>query len=88
VLKDEALDCDERYTLIMFFDQVFGLGFASVELPEREDFPSEALALLEKRLQAKKEKNWQLADRLRSELDAMGYRVKDTPTGSSLEKKM
>jgi cysteinyl-tRNA synthetase len=72
----------------MFFDQVFGLDLASVELPKEESFPPEAIALLEKRVQAKKEKNWPLADALRSELDAMGYLVKDTPTGSSLEKKM
>nr|WP_321303712.1 cysteine--tRNA ligase [uncultured Sphaerochaeta sp.] len=88
VLKDEELDGDEKYSLIMFFDQVFGLDLASVELPKEESFPPEALALLEKRLQAKKEKNWPLADSLRGELDAMGYLVKDTPTGSSLEKKM
>ncbi len=57
VLKDEELNYDEKYTLIMFFDQVFGLDLASVELPKKEDFPPpEALALLEKRLQAKKGK--------------------------------
>ncbi|NCC90621.1 MAG: cysteine--tRNA ligase, partial [Spirochaetia bacterium] len=57
-------------------------------VPEKETFPPEAEDLLLKRVQAKKEKNWALADSLRSELDAMGYLVKDTPSGSSLEKKM
>ncbi len=88
VLKDDTLSIDEKYSLAMFFDQVFGLGLQTIEKPEEESFPEEALALLQKRVEAKKEKNWALADSLRSELDAMGFMVKDSPAGSSLEKKM
>lgn len=88
VLKDDGLSIDEKYTLCLFFDQVFGLKFDSITKAEEQTFPPEAMALLQQRLEAKKEKNWALADSLRSELDAMGYVVKDTPSGSSLEKKM
>ncbi|MPM43375.1 Cysteine--tRNA ligase [bioreactor metagenome] len=88
VLKDDRLSSDEKYSLVLLFDQVFGLRLSSITAPEKETFPPEAEALLLKRVQAKKEKNWALADSLRSELDAMGYLVKDTPSGSSLEKKM
>ncbi|MGH0053511.1 MAG: cysteine--tRNA ligase [Sphaerochaetaceae bacterium] len=88
VLKDEELNPDEKYSLILFFDHVLGLKLSSIEAPKQEQYPSEVLVLLEKRLQAKKDKDWSLADSLRSELDEMGYLVKDTPTGSSLEKKM
>lgn len=88
VLKDDRLSSDEKYSLVLLFDQVFGLRLSSITAPEKETFPPEAEDLLLKRVQAKKEKNWALADSLRSELDAMGYLVKDTPSGSSLGKKM
>jgi len=74
VLKDDRLSSDEKYSLVLLFDQVFGLRLSSITAPEQETFPPEAEALLMKRVQAKKEKNWALADSLRS--------------GSSLEKKM
>ncbi|MDD3057328.1 MAG: cysteine--tRNA ligase [Sphaerochaeta sp.] len=88
VLKDDTLGYDEKYSLVLLFDQAFGLRLSEIAVPEKETFPPEAEDLLLKRVQAKKEKNWALADSLRSELDAMGYLVKDTPSGSSLEKKM
>lgn len=88
VLKDEGLSIDEKYTLCLYFDQVFGLRFDTITKAEEQTFPPEAMALLQRRIEAKKVKDWALADSLRSELDAMGYVVKDTPSGSSLEKKM
>ena len=88
VLKDENLSIDEKYSLCLFFDQVFGLKFDSITKAEEQTFPSQALALLDQRTEAKKARNWALADSLRSELESMGYVVKDTPSGSSLEKKM
>ena len=88
VLKDEGLSIDEKYTLCLYFDQVFGLRFDTITKAEEQTFPPEAMALLQQRIEAKKVKDWALADSLRSELDAMGYVVKDTPSGSSLEKKM
>lgn len=89
VLKDDELSSDEKYSLVLIFDQVFGLGLATLQVPEEKiiDDP-EALALLKKRTEAKQAKDWALADRLRSELDALGYLVKDTASGPSLEKKM
>ncbi len=88
VLKDDQLSVDEKYSLALYFDQVFGLRLASIEAPKEVQASDEALALLQKRIEAKKDKRWAEADALRSELDAMGYLVKDTPSGSSLEKKM
>ena len=39
--------------------------------------------LLEHRQQAKAEKNWALSDKIRDELSALGFEVKDTPDGFS-----
>ena len=89
VLKDDALAPDEKYSLIVKFDKVFGLGLADLEVLQIETIDDpEALLLLQKRTDAKKAKNWALADSLRQQLDAMGFLVKDTASGPSLEKKM
>jgi cysteinyl-tRNA synthetase len=89
VLKDDDLSTDEKYSLALMFDQVFGLGLAALQVPKEEviDDPK-ALRLLQKRTEAKQAKDWTLADTIREELDALGYLVKDTASGPSLEKKM
>jgi len=89
VLKDDELSLDEKYSLALMFDQVFGLGFATLQVPKEEiiDDPR-AFELLKKRTEAKQAKDWTLADTIREELDALGYLVKDTASGPSLEKKM
>ena len=50
------------------------------------DTMSEALAMLEERQKARKEKNWAEADRLRDALKAMGFAVEDTAQGPKLKK--
>ena len=45
----------------------------------------QVLTLLSERKAARKGKNWQASDRLREEILALGWRVKDTPNGQSLE---
>lgn len=52
---------------------------------ETEDaVPAEVSLLVERRLLAKKERNFELADQLRAEIAAAGYKVEDTPQGSKL----
>ncbi len=50
------------------------------------EFPQEALALLEQRQQARKDRNFPLADALRGQLKDMGFAVEDTPQGPKLKK--
>ncbi len=51
------------------------------------DIPQEVKALAEKRWQAKQNKNWAEADALRSQLDALGYVIKDNKEGYDIIKK-
>ncbi len=89
VLKDDELSRDEKYSLALAFDQVFGLGLATLQVPTVEPIDDpKALELLKKRTEAKKAKDWTLADTIREELDSLGYLVKDLASGPSLEKKM
>lgn len=65
------------------FDDVLGLGLADWE-PPVADIPAEIVALAEQRQAARAAKNWVEADRLRDEINAAGYDVKDTAVGPEL----
>jgi cysteinyl-tRNA synthetase len=62
------------------FDQVLGLGLAGWVPPE-EEIPEQVLALVAQRQEARAEKRWADADRLRDEIAAAGFEVRDTPEG-------
>ena len=76
------------YKLALDFDKVLGLSLDKVTAPalEKIDVPEDIAALAEARFAAKKEKNWAEADRLRNEIAARGYVIKDTKEGYVIEK--
>ncbi len=51
-----------------------------------EETPSEVLALLDARAEARKTKQWAESDRIRDEIKALGWEVKDTPQGQKVRK--
>jgi len=53
---------------------------------KQEEIPAELQKAFEKRLQARKDKNWQLADQLRDFIYQQGYFIEDTPQGARLKK--
>jgi cysteinyl-tRNA synthetase len=64
--------------LIMQFDAVLGvIG----EVPMEEALPAEVDALVQKREEARKAKNWKEADAIRAQLKAMGIVLEDTAQG-------
>ena len=79
--------CDV-YKLALDFDRVFALDFDKVKEEKKEIvIPDNVKQLAETRLQARKAKNWAESDRLREELSALGYSVKDTADGYELSEK-
>ena len=66
-------------------DEVLGVIFFGKA--EKEEAPAEILALLEKRSEARKAKNWAESDRLRDEIAAAGWIVKDSREGQTVSKK-
>lgn len=56
------------------------------EIQEEVEIPSDITSLADQRLQAKQEKNYALADELRSQITAAGREVKDTKDGYELNK--
>ncbi len=81
---------DEKYSLLLDFNQVFGLQLDKVVRVEEgnETLTPELFGLLEARTIAKKEKDWAKADAIRDQLKSKGYVIKDTPKGPVLEKLM
>lgn len=79
-----ATKSGEIYELLLNMDEVFGLDFAKAEEKTADEMPTltpEIEELIRKRQQARKEKNWRLADEIRDRLSGMGIQLEDTPQG-------
>lgn len=85
MLKNEPKSKD-IYDLAIHFDEALGLRLADGDLDEKEPIPQEVVDIAEKRLAARKNKDWAMSDKLREELTALGYSIKDSKDGYSIEK--
>ncbi len=79
-----------KLALIREFDKVLSLGLleAARRFAEKEggELPPEVAELAEKRAQARKDKNFALADELRARIAALGYTVEETRQGTKIKK--
>ena len=66
-------------------DEVLGVVFFGKA--EKADIPAEIQALLDKRAEARAAKNWAESDRLRDEIAAAGWVVKDSKSGQTCTRK-
>lgn len=85
MLKEPA--SKDIYDLALDFDRVFGLNFDKIEEEKKSEIPEEIVAKAEEMQAARKEKNWAVADALRAEITELGYIVKNTKDGYTIEKK-
>ena len=67
------------------FDTVLALSLDK-KSENQEKIPEEVLKLAEERLKARTEKNWAESDRLRNEILALGYSIKDSKEGYELSR--
>ncbi len=72
--------------LLLDFDRVLGVDIEKENEQKHIEIPSEINELLEKRKQARENKDWSLSDRIRDELKEKGYIVKDTKEGMTIER--
>ncbi|HNS65903.1 MAG TPA: hypothetical protein PKJ26_05410, partial [Candidatus Woesebacteria bacterium] len=87
MLKSDLAD-EQKWQLLLEFDQVLGLGVKSIDQQsyretagstiDRTTLPTEVQQLLSERQQAREQKNWQVSDELRDKLLQLGYRVEDS----------
>jgi cysteinyl-tRNA synthetase len=73
-----------KHATVLDFDRVLGLSLDQVNRPEH--LPAEIQELVDARRRAREAKNWAESDRLRDEIQARGYSVKDTREGMKLLK--
>ena len=72
--------------LLLSFDKVLGIKIDEKIEQKEEEIPQEILELVEQRKIARQEKNWALSDELRDKIKELGYAVKDSKDGMTLEK--
>lgn len=91
LLKDKNVNNSTKLALIEFVDELLGLQFMdrATKLHELELIvaPAEIQEMAQKRMEAKKSRDFATADNLRNQIDAAGWTVMDTPDGFKLVKK-
>jgi len=88
-IVQEALKSDlpviTKLTTVLDFDQVLGLDLK--EALKVEEAPEAIVALAKARVEAREAKDWQLADKLRTQIAEGGYEIEDVSDGWRLSKK-
>jgi len=79
-LVRSSLPAATKKATILVFDRVLGLRLGEWQ-PRRDEAPVDILELLHQRQQARSEKRWSDADRLRQQVLEAGYEIEDTPQG-------
>ncbi len=85
VLKDENLNDTTKIKLVEDFDRVFSLDLIKEEDSVDSDLEKEILEKIEERKEAKKNKDYALADKIRDELSLRGIKLIDTKDGTTYE---
>ncbi|MCS6996561.1 MAG: class I tRNA ligase family protein, partial [Casimicrobiaceae bacterium] len=80
-----ALPAPVKRATLLVFDQALGLGLGQWQ-PKAVDIPDNVRALAEARWAARSAKNWSEADRLRAEIEALGWKMNDAKEGYTLER--
>lgn len=78
---------DLSRNVLLDFDRVLGLNIKEGLVVTKSPLSSEVKQLKNLRETARTEKNWAESDRLRTELENLGYEVKDTAEGTELLKR-
>ena len=73
----------DKYDLAISFDEVLGLQLNKV--PKKPEMPSEVKDLVKKRDGLRKEGKLEEADKARSKIYDLGYKIEDTPKGSKIK---
>lgn len=84
IVKSSLSAADKRATLLEI-DTVLGLGLARARTTRRASVPDAVQTLLDERAQTRVEKKWQQSDELREKIKKLGWIVKDSTSGQTVE---
>ncbi len=82
--RNQKIQPAERYRLLLDFDRVLGLSLDQVEAHKTREITEEVKDFVRQRDEARAARNWKLSDQLRSQLQELGFEVRDTPKGTEL----
>jgi cysteinyl-tRNA synthetase len=89
MLKDNSISNDEKVATLYAFDRVLGIGLKdTVQNAKAFVFPKDIQVLVAQRAQARSDKDWSTSDKIRDELEQLGYEVKDGQYGQQVHKKI
>jgi cysteinyl-tRNA synthetase len=83
MIKDDLISDQEKYSLLIDFDNVFGLELKKIK---KTKIPKEIKELAEKREDFRKKKDWTAADEIRKKIESLGYGVEDSGQGVKIVK--
>jgi len=83
LIKNQAIEDNEKYHILIDFDKVFGLGLDKIK---GFRIPKRIKDLADKREKYRKGKDWKKADEIRSEIKKLGYLVEDVEKGFKIKK--
>jgi len=84
MVGDKDITDAEKYELLKDWDKVLGLGLAEVE---EIKIPVKVQKLVEEREKLRQTKKWKEADKLRKQVEKLGYIIEDTSQGPKVKKK-
>jgi cysteinyl-tRNA synthetase len=93
-VRDGTLDAATKCATLQAMDVVLDIGLrdpidtalASLGVISKDTLPAAVETLMTAREIARQEKNWAESDRLRAEMNLLGYTVEDTPHGPKITK--
>ena len=87
MLKDNSVLDEDRRTTLADFDKVLGLDLFNISFEKTDEIPEKVQGLAKERESARKARDWQKADKLREEIDKLGFTIKDTESGFKIKGK-
>jgi len=88
VLNDNSLPSFSKKEIVANFDQVLGLNLLErareIRKSRRKKLPLRISSLVKKREVLRKEGKWVEADKLRGEIEKLGYIIEDAPKGADI----
>lgn len=86
MFKEENLNSSDKAELALDFDKIFGLKLDEpVQENELTDIPEEIHLLVNKRAEAKKNKDFKLSDEIRDQIKEKGYEISDKKDGVEIK---
>jgi len=83
IIKNKKISPKIKTDLLFDFDKVLGLNLNKVK---KIKIPQKVKNLVKKRERYRKEKNWEMADKIRQKIENLGYKVEDTKEGPIIKR--